>query len=79
MGAAIESGLVLLEQRKKAYRSSGISFYRPWIFLVTDGGPTDSWREAAAQVKAGEEANHFSFFAVGVEEARMDIQWRRRL
>jgi uncharacterized protein YegL len=73
MGAAIEAGLVLLDQRKQSYRTNGIAFYRPWIFLITDGGPTDSWREAAAKVKAGETANHFSFFAVGVEGARMDI------
>ena len=73
MGAAIETGLSLLEQRKQAYRSSGVAFYRPWIFLITDGGPTDAWREAAAKVKAGEAASHFSFFAVGVEDARMDI------
>lgn len=73
MGAAIQMGLTMLEQRKQAYRSNGISFYRPWVFLITDGAPTDSWQEAAANVKAGEAANHFSFFAVGVEGARMDI------
>ena len=73
MGAAIETGLTMLEQRKQAYRSNGVSFYRPWVFLITDGGPTDKWQEAAAKVKAGEAANHFSFFAVGVEGARIDI------
>lgn len=73
MGAAIEAALTLLEQRKQAYRRNGISLFRPWIFLVTDGGPTDDWQGAAEKVKAGEAGNHFSFFAVGVEGARMDI------
>jgi uncharacterized protein YegL len=73
MGAAIETGLVLLDQRKQTYRTNGVSYYRPWIFLLTDGGPTDSWQESAGRVKAGEAANHFCFFAVGVEGARMDI------
>jgi uncharacterized protein YegL len=73
MGEAIETGLALLDQRKQAYRSNGVSYYRPWIFLITDGGPTDPWQSAAAKVKAGETANHFAFFSVGVEGARMDV------
>jgi hypothetical protein len=46
---------------------------QPWIFLIADGGRTDYWQAAAAKVKAGESANHFSFFSVGVEGARMDV------
>jgi uncharacterized protein YegL len=73
IGAAIEAALALLDQRKQSYRRNGIAYYRPWIFLITDGGPTDYWNAAAAKVKAGEAANHFSFFSVGVEGARIDI------
>lgn len=73
IGAAIEAGLNLLEQRKQTYRNNGVTYYRPWIFLITDGGPTDYWQAAAERVKQGEASNHFSFFAVGVEGARMDV------
>jgi uncharacterized protein YegL len=73
IGAAIEAGLALLEQRKQSYRRNGVAYYRPWIFLITDGGPTDYWQAAAEKVKAGEAANHFSFFSVGVEGARIDV------
>ena len=72
MGGAIEQGLNMLDQRKKDYRSNGISFYRPWVFLITDGGPTDAWRGAAERVHQGEAQKAFSFFAVGVDNANME-------
>ncbi len=73
MGAAINQALSMVEDRKREYRSNGISYYRPWVFLITDGAPTDSWQTAAAAVREGEASKKFSFFAVGVKGANMDI------
>lgn len=76
MGSAIAQGLDLLDQRKAQYREHGIPFFRPWVFLITDGSPTDDWKAAAAAVRAGEESRAFAFFAVGVEGANLDILQR---
>ncbi len=73
MGAAILTGLDMLRKRKDQYRANSIEVFRPWVFLITDGGPTDSWHQAAEMVKSGEDAKGFAFFGIGVEGANMDI------
>lgn len=73
MGTAIETALDLLQSRKDTYKANGIAYFRPWIFLITDGGPTDHWQTAARRVQEGEEKKSFAFFCIGVEDARIDI------
>ena len=73
MGAAITQALNMVRDRKQDYKSNGISYYRPWVFLITDGGPTDSWQAAAEAIREGEASKQFAFFAIGVKGANMDV------
>ncbi len=77
MGEAIKKAIEMLNRRKDEYRKEGIDYYRPWIFLITDGEPTDMkegdalWNEVTTLGHDGEKDGKFLFFAVGVEDADM--------
>jgi uncharacterized protein YegL len=75
MGEAILRAIDMVEERKAAYKRNGLAFYRPWIFMITDGEPTDgeAWKEAAARVQEKERDKKLLFFCVGVDGANFDI------
>lgn len=76
MGEAINLALDLVEERKQRYRTYDVAYYRPWIFLVTDGEPQgepdDAIVRAAQRVRQAEQQKHAAFFAVGVENANIE-------
>lgn len=76
MGAAVVQALAMVEARKSSYKANGIAYYRPWVFLITDGAPTDDISLAAEQVQTAEKAGKLAFFAVGVEGADMQALGR---
>ena len=75
MGEAMNLALEMVRTRKSDYKKSGIPYYQPWIFMITDGAPNpDSpWREAAAQVRAEMSGRGLLFFAVGVADADKQV------
>ncbi len=74
IGEAVEYALDLLDNRKATYRANGIQYYRPWIFLITDGAPNPEspWQSAAQSVRNAEINRKLCFFAVGVQGADME-------
>lgn len=76
IGSAIHKALDMVEARKAQYRSNGVTYYRPWLFLLTDGEPqgeADRIVEQAAQrIRDDEASKRVAFFAVGVEGANIN-------
>jgi uncharacterized protein YegL len=74
-GAAIHKALDMVQARKTQYRANGVAYYRPWVFMITDGTPQGEpdfvVEQAAQRIQAEEASKHVAFFAVGVEGADM--------
>jgi uncharacterized protein YegL len=73
MAAGIECALDMIEARKAAYQKIGVSYYRPWVFMITDGKPEGETDEAvelvSSRLRAAEQARQVAFFAIAVEGA----------
>ncbi len=65
MGAALSLAERDLAARRELYRAQGVSSYRPWIVLMTDGRPGDNWEPVAKRLRA--EAERGKFMYIGVE------------
>lgn len=73
LGEALGKALDLVEERKRTYRANGVSYYRPWVLLITDGMPTDDWRPVAERMRKAEAAKSVAFFPVGIDGADFSV------
>lgn len=69
MGEAIEKGIQMLRDRCRLYDEAGIPHYKPWIFMITDGVPTDSIENAKTLIRQREDTGRLKFFSVAVNGA----------
>lgn len=77
MGTGILKALDIIKERKATYKANGVAYYRPWVFMITDGSPQGEPEEvvqrAADRIREEEDKKRVAFFAVGVENA--DMEW----
>jgi uncharacterized protein YegL len=76
MGGAIQKALDLIQARKSQYRTNGVAYYRPWVFMITDGEPQGEpenvVQNSVQRLKKEEAEKRVAFFAVGVENTNME-------
>jgi uncharacterized protein YegL len=71
----VREAISRIEARKKWYKDQGLAYYRPYIVLVTDGGP-DGDQDVdglAKEIFEGVNNKKFNFWAFGVNGANMDV------
>ena len=68
MNEAVITGLDMIELRKQEYKDVGVDYWRPWVFLLTDGVPTDNELYQDAQQRLQDALNNkkINFFPMGI-------------
>lgn len=66
MGEAVNKAMQVLEKRKQEYKNSGVSYYQPWLVLMSDGKPDDNYQVFATKLRKLAETNKILVIAVGI-------------
>jgi uncharacterized protein YegL len=66
IGRAVECALNAIEDEKLRFKQAGIAYTRPWMFLMSDGVPTDTWQPVAERCRHAEQANRVAVFPIAV-------------
>jgi len=75
MADAIHLAITRITARKQYYKNSGLTYYRPYIILITDGVPDGDQDMGGIEKKIinGVENHEFRFWAFGVTGADMNL------
>ena len=68
MNEAVITGLDMIELRKQEYKDVGVDYWRPWVFLLTDGVPTDNdlYQDAQQRLQEALANKKINFFPMGI-------------
>ncbi len=72
MGEAVNMAMDLLDDRKKEYQDNGTEYFQPWLVLITDGEPTDSFTQAAQRTSDLANNKKLTIFPIGVDGCNLN-------
>ena len=73
LGKGVEHSLKKIEEQKEKYKQNQIPYNRPWLFIITDGSPTDNgWERCATKAVEAETKGKVVIFPIGTEGADFD-------
>lgn len=73
MGGAGELMLNVIESRRKLYKQHELSSYCPMGLMLTDGEPTDAYKEVAQKIKTMTANQKLLFYGIGIGDANMSV------
>lgn len=72
MGSAVNVALDMIIRRKKYYLDNGVEFYRPRIFLMSDGAATDHYEQAAERCTKMVNNREVKMYPIWIGEGEYD-------
>jgi len=67
LGESVAMGLRMIDERKNLYRHNAIPYTRPWMFIISDGAPTDiDWEKKALLCQQSEKNKQVLVWSIGV-------------
>ena len=73
LGQATRMALDDLAARKRSYRDAGVPYYQPWLVLISDGAPTDTWQDAAQHASNLSAQRKLVSLPIGVQGADLSV------
>ena len=76
MGQGILTAIEKIRERRREYAALGMHCYMPWIFMITDGAPTDNIDEARDRIREEENRSGYGklrFMAIGVDNYNEEV------
>lgn len=75
LAEAVKEAIIKVNYRKIWYRKTGQPYYRPFIFLFTDGeaDADQDMEQLMFEINQGVNEKKFTFFPIGVQEANMEM------
>ncbi len=73
--AGMRKAMQLISERKKWYRQTSQTYYRPYLILITDGFPDNCPKSAGLndELKNAAQRKELNFWPIGVQGANMDM------
>lgn len=78
MGAALSLAINEIRERRVFYKRQGLSAYKPWIVMMTDGQPNDDWQTPAAIAHRMATSGKLTFLGVGIGSS-VDIETLKKI
>jgi uncharacterized protein YegL len=73
LGRATLEAVDRIEQQVEVYKKHGVPYLRPWMFIITDGSPTDpQWADCADKVRGAIQAKKLIVYPFGIAGADMN-------